>query len=194
MFLQRRVPNVCVIAGIKKSLFNVESLVAYLLDRLNNLNPKSLLFVPSERFSGLMSTFIAPAYLSLLKEGALPVSDPEVFISALAARLGMIQKGGEPDFERASDYFIKWWREGGAIGVAAEARGWGLDFDFGEPVGFGREKSSEKIQEIVDRHVEEMKRDGGMGVSLRQTKLEERRGRARERLERRAASPRTPGS
>jgi hypothetical protein len=92
--------------------------------------------------------------MSLLPEGAVPTNDLSVFLELLARRMGMLKRGGEVDAGRAAVYFVKWWREEGALlsatsgcyawGVGAAARPkYGSDTDLeggveksGEGLGF----------------------------------------------------------
>ena len=129
------------IAGIKEGLYSVEALAAYLLYRLNVINPTgespslfsldSGLTVVHNGYvissthcifhrgltNGLTAdvTYLAPAYLTLLPEGSSPTNDLAIFLQLLAKRMNMIKRGGEADIERATVYFIKWWREEGGL-------------------------------------------------------------------------------
>ncbi|KAF8155678.1 P-loop containing nucleoside triphosphate hydrolase protein [Crassisporium funariophilum] len=89
--------KLALIAGIKEGLYDMESLAAYLLYRLNILNPAS------------------PAYLSLLPAGTPPTGDLDLFLNLLAKRMGMIKRGAEVDLSRAAVYFVRWWREEGGL-------------------------------------------------------------------------------
>jgi hypothetical protein len=51
----------------------------------------------------------------LLPEGSSPKNDLTEFLQLLAKRMNMVKRGGEADIERATVYFIKWWREEGGI-------------------------------------------------------------------------------
>lgn len=53
--------------------------------------------------------------MSLLPKEAVPTNDLSVFLEMLARRMGMLKRGGEVDVERAAVYFVKWWREEGAL-------------------------------------------------------------------------------
>ncbi|KAF7316295.1 Mitochondrial GTPase [Mycena indigotica] len=93
--------KLALIAGIKEGLYDIEALAAYLLQKLNTLNPAS------------------PAYLALLPPGTLPVTELDVFLDILAERMGMVGKGGVLDRPRAALYFVRWWRgEGGLIAAS----------------------------------------------------------------------------
>lgn len=125
--------KLALIAGIKEGLNDMETLAAYLLYRLNVLNP------------------IAPAYLQLLSKSSPGSSPPSVtnditeFLTLLAQRMGMIKRGAVPDLERAATYFVRWWREEGGLVAASTpflgsdpeylptgpmVQGWGFDFEW----------------------------------------------------------------
>ncbi|KAF4586842.1 Mitochondrial GTPase [Pleurotus pulmonarius] len=88
--------KLALIAGIKEGMYDMETLSAYLLYRLNVLNP------------------ISPAYLTLLPQGSAPTVDLEEFLTLLAKRMGMVRRGEGFDLARAAAYFVRWWREDGA--------------------------------------------------------------------------------
>ncbi|KAJ3572668.1 hypothetical protein NP233_g2939 [Leucocoprinus birnbaumii] len=96
--------KLALIAGIKEGLYDMEALAAYLLYRLNMLNP------------------ISPAYLHILPASSTPVSSLDEFLPLLARRMGMIQRGGEMDLSRAAEYFVRWWRNEGGLVAASEAQ------------------------------------------------------------------------
>jgi len=97
----------------------MEALAAYLLYRLNILDPVGklppFLFTPAF-FTTLkrLAPLTAPAYLSLLPAQSRPTHDLEDFLTLLGTRMGMVRKGGEVDTSRAAVYFVRWWREEGA--------------------------------------------------------------------------------
>ncbi|KAJ6470072.1 P-loop containing nucleoside triphosphate hydrolase protein [Mycena vitilis] len=149
--------KLALIAGIKEGMYDVEALASYLLYRLNILNP------------------ISPAYLELLPPGAEPTVDIEEFLEALARRLGMVQKGANPDMRRAAFHFVRWWRaEGGLISASsalqvadqtftgastpAITHGWGFDLEWqlrADEVA-GKDPQAliqEKMAACIDRHV-----------------------------------------
>ncbi|KAG8959083.1 Mitochondrial GTPase [Tulasnella sp. 419] len=132
--------KLALIAGIKESLYDVESLAAYLLYKLNRLNPEN------------------PAYLPILPKSAQkPVQDLEEFLYLVAERLGSIRKGGEYDLERTARWFVGWWREGKAS-QWPETHGWGFDFDFSSySEQEGIRTLQEKMDEYVSRYVERMR-------------------------------------
>lgn len=108
-------------------MYDMETLSAYLLYRLNVLNPicEFLYFffalrrvlTPSHSISGsltVVSGISAPAYLTLLPQGSAPTLDLEEFLTLLAKRMGMVRRGEGFDLSRAAAYFVRWWREDGA--------------------------------------------------------------------------------
>ncbi|KAG8904104.1 Mitochondrial GTPase [Tulasnella sp. 403] len=142
---RERALKLALIAGIKESLHDDETLAAYLLYKLNRLNPSG------------------PAYLSILPTGApqSPIRSIEPFLELLSRRIGARLKGDEPDIQRTAKWFIKWWREGGAKSWPM-THGWGFDFDFltngtyAEANGgrVGEEALEEGTLEAkIDRHV-----------------------------------------
>jgi hypothetical protein len=53
--------------------------------------------------------------MTLLPKGSLPTNDLATFLDSLAKRMNMVKRGGEADIERATVYFVKWWREEGGL-------------------------------------------------------------------------------
>ncbi|KAH8829038.1 P-loop containing nucleoside triphosphate hydrolase protein [Flagelloscypha sp. PMI_526] len=114
------------IAGIKDGLYDYDVQAAYLLHRLNLLNP------------------ISPTYLDLLGDDACePVEDIFEFLHLFAERRGMLKRFAAPDLDRAANTFIRWWREeGGSLDVSSKnlgvvdplmtttSQGWGFDFQW----------------------------------------------------------------
>ncbi|KAF9269587.1 P-loop containing nucleoside triphosphate hydrolase protein [Marasmius fiardii PR-910] len=154
--------KLALIAGIKEGMYDLEALAAYLLYRLNVLNP------------------IGPAYLTLLPKGALPTTDLEHFLSALARRMGMIKRGAELDLPRAASYFVRWWREEGGLlaassapqlggpshlsqlGGASALQGWGFDFEWQvSPTNSddGTSFIQKKMEECIENYVVESERE-----------------------------------
>ena len=85
-------------------------------------------------------TSSAPAYMSLLPEGAVPTNDLSVFLELLARRMGMLKRGGEVDAGRAAVYFVRWWREEGALLSATSGPKYGSRTDLeGEVEKSGKE-------------------------------------------------------
>ncbi|CAA7269952.1 unnamed protein product [Cyclocybe aegerita] len=147
--------KLALIAGIKEGLYDTDALAAYLLYRLNVLNP------------------IAPAYLSLLPAGSAPTSELSEFLELLARRMGMIKRGAEVDLARAAVYFVRWWREQGGLLAASSAlspgasappgqapiQGWGFDFQWDvlpEDTLPGRDPAlviQEKMERCIDDYL-----------------------------------------
>ncbi|KAF8882509.1 P-loop containing nucleoside triphosphate hydrolase protein [Gymnopilus junonius] len=96
--------KLALIAGIKEGLYDTEALAAYLLYRLNALNP-----------------ICNPSLLRAPPPGSSPTSDLENFLTLLARRMGMIRRGAEVDLARAADYFVRWWRGEGGLSSAASS-------------------------------------------------------------------------
>ncbi|KAG2008681.1 hypothetical protein CC2G_014085 [Coprinopsis cinerea AmutBmut pab1-1] len=147
--------KLALIAGIKEGLYDMEALAAYLLYRLNVLNP------------------ISPAYLHLLPPGSQPTADLYEFLTQLGQRMGMIKKRAEVDLARAAVYFVRWWREEGGLLAAKPAsqyspsldeplvEGWGFDFQWEcradelerrrqEPDAFFEAKMEQCIDDYLD--------------------------------------------
>ncbi|KAH9061112.1 P-loop containing nucleoside triphosphate hydrolase protein [Lactarius vividus] len=103
--------KLALIAGIKEGLYDHEALAAYLHYRLDALDRTK------------------PAYLTLLPPGTMPTDDLHEFLGSLARRLGMLQRGGVPDFSRAAGWFVRWWRNEGNA-ASTRCTGWGLDFEW----------------------------------------------------------------
>lgn len=126
-------------------------------------------------------TIIAPAYLQLLPEDALPTIDVEDFLTQLAQRMGMVKRGAQLDLARAAMYFVRWWRgEGGLIGAASSSKagvsampdgqfrtqGWGFDFQWrlesnDVPTGKTREARfvQDKMESCIDEYLTNMERE-----------------------------------
>lgn len=165
-------------AGITESLYDYETLAAYLIHKLNRLNPSE------------------PAYLSLLPSTAprIPIPAIEDLLQLLSARLGAKVKGGEDDTQRTAKWFVSWWREGGAKEVP-QTHGWEFDFDYRRvPGGDELEEGTQAqiVERRVDEYVEEMKKlegeGGGFGVSLTRERNLEREAKRKARDERRKAA------
>ncbi|CAK5261836.1 unnamed protein product [Mycena citricolor] len=95
--------KLALIAGIQEGLYDIETLAAYLLYRINILNPSS------------------PAYLSLLSPDARATNSIEDFLESLGQRLRMIGRRGEVDRRRAAVFFVKWWRDEGGLAISDAA-------------------------------------------------------------------------
>lgn len=165
--------KLALIAGIKEGLYDLEALAAYLLYRMNILDP------------------VAPAYLSVLPQGSPPTVDVHEFLDTLARRLGMLKRGGVTDQTRAAAWFIRWWREHGSLLAAAsplpaaardgsapgtQRRGWGFDFewsvDAAELPTYGEDAIQRKMEACIERFEAEVQEEeaGGGSVSSTQEK------------------------
>ncbi|KAF8345276.1 hypothetical protein F5887DRAFT_1061847 [Amanita rubescens] len=113
--------KLALIAGIKEGLYDMETLAAYLLYRLNVLNPIAPAYLHLLRPSTTMSS--QPSSPSLAQSQSSqshppPTNDITEFLTLLARRMSMIKRGAEPDLKRVATYFVRWWREeGGLIAV-----------------------------------------------------------------------------
>lgn len=172
--------KLALIAGIKEGLYDIESLAAYLLYRLNILDP------------------IAPAYLTLLPTGTEPTNELHLFLERLAIRLGMIRRGQEPDVERAADYFVRWWRQGGGRLAAPSphlfgkpkkltldyplTHGWGFDLEWSvEPDEFAlRERPITnyiryKMEGCIEQFLARMEREDIEENNVSETQVKKQR-------------------
>ncbi|KAJ7269935.1 P-loop containing nucleoside triphosphate hydrolase protein [Mycena rebaudengoi] len=170
--------KLALIAGIKEGMYDVEALAAYLLYRLNVLNP------------------VAPAYLQLLPPGSQPTTELHEFLDALAQRMGMVQKGASPDHRRAAMHLVRWWRQEGGLIAASSAlqitdpsfqtpngeltHGWGFDLEWQvrpEEVARGGHQLliQDKMEACIDRYLVDMEREdaGENNVSGTQRKKQE---------------------
>ncbi|PPQ73748.1 hypothetical protein CVT26_011868 [Gymnopilus dilepis] len=173
--------KLALIAGIKEGLYDMEALAAYLLYRLNVLNP------------------ISPAYLKLLPPGSSPTSDLEEFLTLLARRMGMIRRGAEVDLARAAVFFVRWWREEGGLLSAAyslhldprpstdknqemtQTQAWGFDFQWEVRP---EDKSSmdsdpslylqEKMEQCIDQYVAQTARDDTEEANVSETQIKKK--------------------
>lgn len=121
----------------------------------------------------------APAYMALLAPGAPPPGDAHELLDGLAARLGMLRRGGARDVRRAAVWLVHWWRAAQfeCRGGAADA-GWGFDFEWE-----GRADVQARMEERIAAHVREVaeERRGGGGVSATQGKKRAREAQAARR-------------
>ena len=180
------------LAGIKEGLYDVEALAAYLLYRLNILNPMSELSALAPNIWSHRSYICpipAPAYLQLLPPGARPTVDFTQFLTLIAERHGMVRRGSEVDLHRAAVKFIQWWRGDGGLTSASvpksllitgpdmpvQRRGWGFDFEWsvdGSEIGHESDVIQQKMEDCIDNYMTntaEEEREGG-GISLTQEK------------------------
>ncbi|EPQ52106.1 P-loop containing nucleoside triphosphate hydrolase protein [Gloeophyllum trabeum ATCC 11539] len=172
--------KLALIAGIKEGLYDVEALAAYLLYRLNVLNPRS------------------PAYLQLLPDTATATADVLEFLDQLAARLGMLKRGGERDLSRAAVWFVKWWRDEGGLASASAPlspasqtrQGWGFDFEWTVDARSGEDAPAmvqRKMEECIERYLVERREGAGVSVTqekkkAREEKIAKRMAKTRARL------------
>ncbi|KAF9519318.1 hypothetical protein BS47DRAFT_1324605 [Hydnum rufescens UP504] len=182
------------IAGIKESLYDDETLASYLIWRLWKDRPNRN----------------SPQSTNLQSNGPPPNPDPSKFdsylvLGALAERIGAISRGGSLDLDRAARYLVRWWRAGGHVKDGYDShcttvRSWGLDFEFNEEVPLGPLQRVEadlvgnangsddplqaRMDGIVGRFVEELKGTGsGLGISATQLKKREREEKKRVKVE-----------
>ncbi|KAL4066985.1 P-loop containing nucleoside triphosphate hydrolase protein [Scleroderma yunnanense] len=167
--------KLALIAGIKEGLYDVQALVAYLLYRLNTLDP------------------VSPAYLKVLPPGTSPTNDVATFLEQLARRLGMLVRGGEYNTERASKWFVDWWRKEGSLISAAAPRallpsipndnllirqGWGFDLEWtveNDTIPPGTESFVEqKMGECIDEYVKHTADYERLGGTISQTQIKKR--------------------
>ena len=77
----------------------------------------------------------------------------------------MLKRGGIPDYTRAAQWFVRWWRDEGGLIAAAEApapllpnsstrRGWGFDLEW-DLRESGAPETDEDIQRHMERHIDE---------------------------------------
>jgi mitochondrial GTPase 1 len=130
---------------------------------------------------------LAPAYLQLLPEDALPTTNLEDFLTQLAQRMGMVKRGAELDFTRAAMYFVRWWREEGGlvaassslkIGASRTTQGWGFDFQWrlesnGVPIGNGSEAKlvQDKMESCIDEYLINMGREDAEENNLSESQI-----------------------
>ncbi|KAF9010140.1 P-loop containing nucleoside triphosphate hydrolase protein [Cyathus striatus] len=168
--------KLALIAGIKEGLYDMEALAAYLLYRLNILNP------------------ISPVYLQLLPPGSSPTVDLYEFLTLLGKRMGMIRRGAEVDLARAAVYFVRWWREEGGLIAASSApqldasvrlpanpvQGWGFDFQWEiHPEDAQKGDNSavivqEKMESCIDSYLELTEKEEQEEANISQTQRKKR--------------------
>lgn len=139
-------------AGIKEDLYDYEDLTAYLLYRLTSINPSCtfslrLVFNYCSYIRGVVflsrfplvvalafsSRAAAPPFPGILQRPPRPPTYPPTdFLDDLATRLKALLPGGIPDRQRASRWFVEWWREALLKSPGCHAMGkpeWGWTFD-----------------------------------------------------------------
>lgn len=147
-------------------------LAAYLLYRLNRLNPSGETYRGDHPFPRLTRLPKEPAYLHLYPSNVpkVPTDSVEQLLEILADRLGARLKGGEIDVQRTAKWFIKWWREGGARS-APMSHGWGFDFDWADGEEGTLEEKMERRVKVVKEELKTATEDGlGYGVSATKEK------------------------
>lgn len=77
----------------------------------------------------------------------------------------MLKRGGVPDYTRAAQWFVRWWRDQGGLIAAAQApppllphsstrRGWGFDLEW-DLSGTAGPETAEDVQQHMERHIDE---------------------------------------
>ena len=117
--------------------------------------------------------------------GTPPTDDVDDFLGLLARRLGMLQRGGIPDFVRAARWFIRWWRDKGGA-VSTRSTGWGLDFEWrlGADVDVSDAAVQGYMEECIERYATEDAREEEEGGAISAT--QERKRIREEKLAKRA--------
>jgi mitochondrial GTPase 1 len=120
-----------------------------------------------------------PSYLTLLPPGTVPTDDVQEFLGLLARRLGMLQRGGVPDFPRAAGWFVRWWRDQGGA-ASSRRRGWGLDFEWLADADADADADASdatvqtRMEGCIDRFVAEEARDEEEGGAVSATQERKR--------------------
>jgi hypothetical protein len=137
-----------------------------------------------------LSPIIGPAYLTLLPPGTTPTDDVHEFLGSLARRLGMLQRGGVPDFPRAAGWFVRWWRDEGNA-TSTRRTGWGLDLEWRADADASDATVQAHMEECIERFMtkEAQEEEEGGAVSttqerkrIREEKQAKRALRAKARL------------
>lgn len=178
-------------AGIKEGLYNSEDLAAYLLDRLNILDPICKFTIHMEHRASVSSLLIdyfcsllAPSYMPLLPPGSSPTPDVEEFLGGVAKRMGLLKRG-EMDLARAAVYFVGWWRNQGGDGTdqrlpTSETQSWGFDFQWNlvpEDQRGDRDRAliiQEKMEQIIEDYVVRTDREQADENNVSQTQLKKK--------------------
>ncbi|KAI0035829.1 P-loop containing nucleoside triphosphate hydrolase protein [Vararia minispora EC-137] len=170
--------KLALIAGMKESLYDNETLSAYLLYRLNALNP------------------ISPAYLPLLSSGSKATNDLEEFLTLLANNQRLLIKGNMPDLARAAARFVRWWREeGGRVyaraalpdaSVPGSRAGWGFDMEWEVEPGERADIMAivqRKMEACIDAHTRSQAEESEdmSATQMKKREVEERKRKIRER-------------
>jgi mitochondrial GTPase 1 len=106
----------------------------------------------------------------------------------------MLKRGGVKDLQRASAWFIKWWREEGGLLSAAGANqssqqrvGWGFDFEWDAVQGGEVDVIQTKMEECIDvylRNTADEVRSGGATSKTQKRKQETAQRRLRREAKR----------
>ncbi len=115
------------------------------------------------------SPITGPAYLTILPPGTAPTDDVHELLGLLARRLGMLQRGGVPDFPRAAGWFVRWWRDDGNA-ASTRRTGWGLDLEWRVDGDTGDAVVQAHMEECIERFMAEeaQEEDDGGAVSTTQ--------------------------
>ncbi|ETW77993.1 hypothetical protein HETIRDRAFT_326144 [Heterobasidion irregulare TC 32-1] len=161
--------KLALIAGIKEGLYDIEALATYLLYRLNMLNSE------------------APAYLPLLPPATPPTVDIDAFLELLAQRLGMLKKGGMSDVQRAAGWFVRWWREEGALAYASapvplsidspsspHRAGWSFDLEWQVDSARSEDEVQARMEDCIDAYMRESEREEEEGGAISSTQEKKR--------------------
>lgn len=110
----------------------------------------------------------------------------------MAQRLGAQLKGGEIDTTRTAKWFLRWWREGGAVHSPA-TNGWGFDFGWEKDAPGTLEEKMERhighfVETVVKPWQEEEGVNPGYGTSVTKERKDERQAKKLARDNRRKAA------
>ncbi|KAF8326819.1 P-loop containing nucleoside triphosphate hydrolase protein [Cantharellus anzutake] len=193
--------KLALIAGIKESLYDDEALAKYLIWRLWKDCPEW------PAYNSLMHPTSSPHII--LPDQGLQGVDTHAILERLANRLKAVQKGGFPDIDRAASYLVRWWRAGNhhrssdtrsslyypsnpPTPTPNLVRSWGFDFDFERPIELkplpsledaGTDPIQIAMNEVVQKYIEKMGDQGGIGMSVSMTKRNELKERKRRKVE-----------
>jgi len=100
----------------------------------------------------------------------------------------MIQRGGVPDFPRAADWFVRWWRDKGGA-TSNRRNGWGLDFEWSADADVDADANASDMavqahmERCIARFVSEESREEEQGGGVSTTQ-ERKRNREESRAKR----------
>lgn len=210
---RQRGVKLALIAGIKESLYDHETLAKYLVWKLWRDSPECQCILVLSRLSTDVTTsgHEGPAYNRLLYPNIIlpdtPLDqmpqevDPHSILEQLADRLKAVQRGGFLDTDRAASYLVRWWRAGNHLQQSDTnsprrstrvARGWGFDFDFERPIEVKPLPSLDDAEmdpiqvamdEEVRKYVKRMKEEDEGGIGISASMM--RRNELRERKRKR---------